>query len=227
MKTWIANDEDWLEARRTLLQKEKDLTRLRDELTRARRAMPWRRLSQNYEFEGPNGKLAMKDLFGDRSQLIIYHFMYGPGWEEGCKSCSFWADHYDAVDLHLGARDVAFAVVSRAPWQEFVGFKRRMGWQFTWVSSTGSTFNEDFHVSFPDKEHGFYNYRETGVMEELPGLSVFAKDDDGVIYHTYSAYSRGLDALNATYQMLDLVPKGRDEDDLEYPMSWVRLHDRY
>jgi len=148
-------------------------------------------------------------------------------WQEGCKSCSFWADRYDAINKHIGARDVAIVCVSRAPLEVFEPFKRRMGWRFRWVSSAHSTFNMDYHVSFPGQTTGTYNYRETNVMEELPGLSVFYKSEDSRIYHTYSAYSRGLDALNATYQMLDLVPKGRDEQDLPFPMAWVKLHDQY
>ncbi|MGE0624877.1 MAG: DUF899 domain-containing protein [Pseudomonadales bacterium] len=223
----VVDRAGWLEARRALLAKEKALTRLRDEVASARRELPWERVELDYQFEGPDGSETLGDLFAGKHQLIVYHFMYGPDWEEGCKSCSFWADQYDAVNLHIGARDVALAVVSRAPWQTFQPFKARMGWRFKWVSSAGSSFNEDYGVSFPGRERGIYNYRETDVMEELPGLSVFYRDDDGALYHTYSAYSRGLDALNAVYQMLDLVPKGRDEAALDYPMAWVRHHDRY
>lgn len=222
-----SNDEEWISARKELLTKEKEFSKLRDELSTARRALPWRKLQTEYEFESSQGKSTLADLFAGKSQLITYHFMYAPGWEDGCKSCSFWADQYDTINLHIGQRDVSLAVISRAPWQDFQSFKERMGWQFNWLSSAANSFNSDFNVSFPDQETGFYNYRETGVMEELPGLSVFIRDEAGDIFHTYSCYSRGLDPLNATYQMLDLVPNGRDEGDLPFPMAWVNLHDNY
>jgi len=223
----VVDQETWLEARKALLAKEKQLTQLRDEVSRARQAMPWQEVTNEYTFDAPEGKATLADLFDDKSQLITYHYMYGPDWQEGCKSCSFWADQYDAINKHIGARDVAIACVSRAPLEVFEPFKRRMGWQFRWVSSATNTFNMDYNVSFPGVDTGVYNYRETNVMEELPGLSVFYKADDDRIYHTYSVYSRGLDALNATYQMLDLVPKGRDEEALDFPMAWVKLHDQY
>jgi len=200
---------------------------LRDEVTDARRQLPWHKVEADYQFGGPDGDVTLAELFGDKSQLVIYHFMYGPGWEEGCKSCSFWADQYDSISTHIAARDLALAVVSRAPWQEFQSFKERMAWQFTWVSSAESTFNMYYHVSHPEGGEGEYNYHTTGVMEEMPGLSIFAKDDDGAIFHIFSCYSRGLDALNATYQVLDLVPKGRDEQDLGFSMGWVRFDDEY
>ena len=227
MKNEVADRQTWLAAREALLTKEKELTRLRDEVTRARRAMPWQAVTTEYVFDTPDGRATLADLFEDKSQLITYHFMYGPDWQEGCKSCSFWADQYDAINQHIGARDVAIVCVSRAPLEVFTPFKQRMGWRFRWVSAAENTFNVDYHVSFPGQQTGTYNYRETSVAEELPGLSVFYKADDGSLYHTYSAYSRGLDALNATYQMLDLVPKGRDEEKLDYPMAWVQLHDQY
>ena len=216
-----------LSARTALLDKEKQLSRLRDEIAADRRALPWTEVTTNYEFEGPDGTQSLSDLFAGKSQLITYHFMYGSDQAEGCKSCSFWADQYDTVNLHIGERDVAMAVISRGPWQQFADFKQRMGWQFTWLSSAGNSFNQDYHVSFDSPGEGYYNYATTGVGEEMPGLSVFYKDDDGRIFHTYSCYSRGLDALNATYQMLDLVPKGRDEADLSFPMAWVNHHDSY
>ena len=222
----VSKDE-WVRARKLLLEKEKELTHLRDEVAVARQRLPWHRVETTYQFSGPDGDVTLAELFGDKSQLVIYHFMYGPGWQEGCKSCSFWADQYDTISTHIAARDVALAVVSRAPWQEFQSFKERMAWRFTWVSSAENTFNMDYHVSHPEGGEGEYNYRTTGVMEEMPGLSVFAKDDNGEIFHTYSCYSRGLDALNATYQVLDLVPKGRDEQDLGFSMGWVQLHDQY
>jgi predicted dithiol-disulfide oxidoreductase (DUF899 family) len=227
MKNEVVNEAAWTKARLKLLEKEKELTRLRDEVTSLRRQMPWTEVTENYTFSDPDGEKSLSELFGDKQQLIVYHFMYAPGWEEGCKSCSFWADQYDAIGFHIGERDVAMAVVSRAPWQDFQAFKKRMDWRFPWYSSSANSFNFDYHVSFQEPGEGYYNYRMTNVMEELPGLSVFYKDDDGMIYHTYSCYSRGLDPLNATYQMLDLAPKGRDEADLPYPMSWVNLHDSY
>ncbi len=223
----IVTPAEWIAARQALQAREKELTRLRDEVTRLRMQMPWCKVEQTYEFEGADGKMSLADLFGTKSQLIIYHFMYGPDWDEGCKSCSFWADQYDAINVHIGARDVALAVISRAPWQQFEAFRARMGWRFRWLSSSGNTFNQDFKVSFPGAETGFYNFRETRVMDEMPGLSVFCKDRQGSIFHTYGTFSRGLDCLNATYQMLDLVPKGRDEGGLSFPMAWVKHHDKY
>lgn len=223
----VVNEATWLVARLALLEKEKALTRLRDEVTAARQAMPWTPVTERYVFADELGEADLDELFAGKSQLVIYHYMYGPGWQEGCKHCSFWADQYDAINKHIGARDVGLAVVSRAPWQDFQAFKNRMGWRFRWLSSSNTTFNEDFHVSFPNQSRGTYNFSETSVMEEMPGLSVFAKDANGNIFHTYSLYARGLDPLNATYQLLDLVPRGRDEDSLPYPMSWVKLHDQY
>ncbi len=223
----IASDATWLAARLALLEREKELTRLRDEVTAQRQAMPWKPVDKNYLFADESGESSLSELFGESSQLIVYHFMYGPGWSEGCKSCSFWADEYDAISQHIGARDVSLVVVSRAPWQDFQAFKLRMGWGFRWLSSAASSFNQDFHVSFPDEDKGIYNFTETKVMDEMPGLSVFAKDDLGNIYHTYSLYARGLDPLNSTYQLLDLVPKGRDEVGLPTPMHWIKLHDQY
>ena len=219
--------QEWLSARKALLAKEKHLTQLREEVAQARRQLPWEPVDEGYVFEGQGGEVSLADLFNNKSQLVVYHFMYGPAWEEGCKSCSFWADQYDTINMHIGARDVALAVISRAPWQAFQSFKERMGWRFTWVSSANNNFNMDYHVSHPDGGESEYNYQQTRVMEEMPGLSVFAKGDDGCVYHTYSCYARGLDQLNATYQVLDLVPKGRDEDSLPFTMDWVKHHDRY
>jgi predicted dithiol-disulfide oxidoreductase (DUF899 family) len=223
----IVGENDWLIARRELLGQEKEFSKIRDELAQSRRNLPWRKIDTAYSFESNQGEFTLSDLFADRSQLITYHFMYAPGWQEGCKHCSFWADQYDSIARHIAHRDVSLAVISRAPWQDFQPFKERMGWQFHWLSSSDNTFNSDFKVSFPDQEQGFYNYADTSVMDEMPGLSIFFKDDCGEIFHTYSCYSRGLDPLNAAYQMLDLVPKGRDEADLPYPMAWVDHHDKY
>ncbi len=228
----IVNHEEWLAARISLLKKEKELTKLRDEVTALRQAMPFREVTEDYLFSGPDGDCRLSDLFGDKSQLITYHYMFGADWQEGCKSCSFWADQYDTINKHIGQRDVALAVISRGPWQALTRFKKRMGWQFTWLSSGGNSFNQDFGVSFDpsssDKPgEGFYNYTTGRAAAEMPGLSVFLKATDGKIFHTYSCYARGLDPLNATYQMLDLVPKGRDEGGLSYPMAWLNFHDSY
>jgi predicted dithiol-disulfide oxidoreductase (DUF899 family) len=183
-------------------------------------------------FDGPHGKQALADLFDGRNQLVVYHFMLGPGWEQGCKSCSFLADHFDGAAIHLAHRDVSLVVVSRAPYPEIAAFKQRMGWRFPWVSSNGNDFNRDYHVSFtPDemaKGSVDYNYTQQAFdSEEAPGASVFYRDDNGDIFHTYSAYARELDILVGTYNFLDLVPKGRDEDALDFTMAWVRHHDRY
>jgi predicted dithiol-disulfide oxidoreductase (DUF899 family) len=227
----IVSEPEWLAARQQLLAKEKEFTRQRDELSRQRRELPWVRIAKNYVFDGPNGQETLADLFEGRSQLVVYHFMLGPGWEEGCKSCSYLADHFDGANLHLPNRDVTFVVISRAPSSEIERFKKRMGWRFKWVSSNGNDFNFDYHVSFTKaelaKEKVNYNYEmQEFPIEEAPGLSVFRKNEDGAIFHTYSTYGRGLDTLIGTYNLLDLVPKGRDEDP-ESTMSWVRHHDRY
>lgn len=228
----IVSLEQWLSARKELLEKEKELTRLRDQLSVERRQLPWVRVEKQYVFDGPAGKESLADLFNGRSQLIVYHFMFGPGWEEGCKSCSFVSDHFDGMTPHLNARDVSMVVVSRAPLKELQAFKKRMGWRFKWVSSHGSDFNYDYDVSFTEDERArgkvYYNYGlQEFPSEEAPGISVFYKDEAGNIFHTYSSYERGLDMLMGTYNYLDLVPKGRDEDDLTFTMAWVRHHDRY
>ncbi|KAA6462956.1 DUF899 domain-containing protein [Acidobacteria bacterium AB60] len=224
--------EEWIEARKKLLQKEKEFTRLRDELSRQRRELPRERVEKNYVFNGPRGEETLADLFDGRGQLIVYHFMFAPGWSEGCKSCSYLSDHFDATTIHLAHRDATLAVVSRATWPELAAFKERMGWKFHWVSSYGSDFNFDYKVSVSDADRArgkrTYNYAEIDFMlEELPGLSVFSKDQDGTIYHTYSSYARGLDILVGTYNFLDHAPKGRDEEGLKHPMAWVRHHDKY
>jgi len=228
----VVSREKWTEARKALLAKEKEFTRQRDELSRRRRELPWVKVEKEYMFEGPQGKETLAELFGGRRQLIVYHFMFGPGWEEGCKSCSFLADHIDGSMVHLAHRDVTLAVVSRAPLPEIAAFKKRMGWRFKWVSSYGSDFNFDYHVSFTKDEIARgkveYNYEMSGFpSEEAPGSSVFYKDKRGEVFHTYSSYARGLDILLGAYNYLDLTPKGRDEDGLAFTMSWVRHHDRY
>jgi predicted dithiol-disulfide oxidoreductase (DUF899 family)/DNA gyrase inhibitor GyrI len=228
----LVSSEEWLKARKAFLAKEKEFTRQRDELSRLRRELPWERVDKNYVFETADGKQSLADLFKGRSQLIVYHFMLGPGWEAGCPSCSFLGDHFDGQIVHLNARDVTFLVVSRAPLAEIEAFKRRMGWHFNWVSSFGSDFNYDYQASFdPDdlaKGEVYYNYNKQGFgATEGPGASVFHKDKTGSVFHTYSTYGRGLDIFLGVYNFLDLTPKGRDEEGLQFSMSWVRHHDRY
>jgi predicted dithiol-disulfide oxidoreductase (DUF899 family) len=225
-----ATRDKWLEARLDLLAAEKDLTRRSDEVARLRRQLPWTRVEKNYVFEGPNGRETLADLFEGRSQLIVQQFMLAPGWEQGCKSCSYMADHTDGMTIHLAHRDAAMVAISRAPLAEIERFRRRMGWQFKWVSSFGTDFNYDFGVSFKPEEVAKgkinYNYGQwphTG--EELPGVSVFAKDEAGDVFHTYSTYGRGVEVMMGTYRMLDLTPRGRDEQG--HNMAWVRHHDRY
>lgn len=228
----VVSREDWLKARTALLEQEKEFTRARDALSAERRALPWVKIDKDYVFDGPDGKQSLADLFDGRSQLLIYHFMFGPDWEEGCPSCSFWADNFNGFTQHLAHRDVTMIAVSRAPLAKLEAYKKRMGWRFKWVSSYENDFNRDFEVSFTpeERENGpvRYNYREGNFpMDEAPGISVFYRDEDGELFHTYSCYSRGLDMLNAAYHHLDLVPKGRDEDDLPYSMAWVRRNDSY
>jgi predicted dithiol-disulfide oxidoreductase (DUF899 family) len=228
----VVTQAEWLAARKELLRKEKELTRLRDDLSRQRRELPWVQVEKQYSFEGPNGKEKLADLFAGRSQLIVYHFMFGPEWQEGCPSCSFLMDHTDGALVHLAQRDVAFVAISRAPFAKIEAFKKRMGWRFPWVSSNGTDFNFDYHVSFTKEEKAkgkvYYNFDMTEFpSEEAPGISIFYKSKNGTIFHTYSAYARGTEVGCATYSWLDLVPKGRDEDDLPFTMSWVRHHDRY
>ncbi len=228
----VVSHEEWVDARKALLAEEKAFTRLRDQLSRRRRELPWEKVDKHYEFHGPDGPVRLSDLFGGRSQLIVYHFMYGPGWDAGCKSCSFLADHFNPAVVHLEQRDVSMVAVSKAPLDELQRFKKRMGWEFIWVSSFGNDFNRDYHVSFSEQEieqgTAYYNYRAQGFPStEAPGASVFYKDTDGAIYHTYSVYQRGLDMFITAYHYLDIVPKGRDEDRLSYTMEWLRLRDEY
>jgi predicted dithiol-disulfide oxidoreductase (DUF899 family) len=232
MQHEIVSHDAWVVARKQHLAAEKAFTKARDELSRQRRALPWVKIDTEYVFETPTGPRTLADLFQGRSQLIVYHFMLGPGWEQGCPSCSFLADHFDGANIHLAQRDVTLVVVSRAPLSEIEAFKKRMGWQFPWVSSQGSSFNYDFHVSFTDDEFArgkvYYNYDlEQFPSQEAPGASVFFRDTDGAVYHTYSSYGRGLDMFLGAYHFLDIVPKGRDEASLPWSMAWVRHHDRY
>ena len=228
----VVSEAEWLAARKELLRKEKELTRLRDELGRQRRELPWVRVEKEYTFDGPSGNEKLSDLFAGRSQLVVYHFMFGPEWQEGCPSCSFNMDHTDGALIHLAQRDVTFVAISRAPWSKIEAFKKRMGWRFTWVSSHGSDFNYDYHVSFTKEEMAkgkvYYNFdMQEFPSEEAPGISVFYKDKNGDVFHTYSSYARGTEGSVGTYSYLDLVPKGRDEDALAFTMAWVRHHDRY
>jgi len=228
----IVSHEEWLKARLELLTAEKEFTRQRDALTQRRMALPWERVEKSYQFEGPHGTLSLTDLFDGRSQLIVYHFMLAPDWEEGCKSCSFWADNFNGIPIHLNQRDVTFTVISRAPFAKIIAYKKRMDWSFPWVSSYGSDFNFDYRVSFTPEEitpgKAYYNYTiQPNTSSEKEGVSVFYKNEKGEIFHTYSCYARGIDMLNAAYQFLDLAPKGRDEDNFTYPMEWVRRHDQY
>jgi predicted dithiol-disulfide oxidoreductase (DUF899 family) len=228
----VVSGDQWLHARKELLAKEKEFTRLRDQLSQARRALPWQRVDKEYVFETPAGKQTLADLFEGRSQLIVYHFMYGPDWEEGCPSCSFWADNFNGVDVHLKHRDITLIAVSRAPLETLDAYKKRMGWSFKWVSSLGTDFNFDFHVSFTpaEMEKGEMNYNyemRKFPSDEGPGISVFYKNDQGEVFHTYSCFSRGLDMLNGAYHYMDLAPKGRDEDELPYSMAWLSRRDQY
>jgi len=228
----VVDPEQWVAARKALLEKEKEFTRARDALSAARRALPWEKVDAAYTFAGPNGPETLADLFDGRSQLIVYHFMFDPTWDEGCKSCSFMADHFDPAIVHLAQRDVTMVAASTAPLAKLDAFRKRMGWKFKWVSSGDGPFNRDYQVTFTpeeiDKGTAYYNYTAGGFpVAEAPGLSVFYKDDAGQIFHTYSGYARGLDLYLTTYNYLDLVPKGRDEQDLPYSMGWLRLHDAY
>jgi predicted dithiol-disulfide oxidoreductase (DUF899 family) len=228
----VVSHDEWVAARKALLAEEKEFTHRREELARRRRALPWEKVEKDYVFDGPDGKESLSDLFEGRSQLIVYHFMFAPEADQGCSSCSFWADHYDPMLVHLNHRDVSFVVISRAPLTKIGRFKQRMGWRFNWVSSGNSDFNHDYQVSFQrkDREQGtaIYNYEPLNMdIADREGISVFYRDESGQVFHTYSTFARGIDMVNATYQFLDLVPKGRDEQDDDYPQQWVRYHDRY
>jgi predicted dithiol-disulfide oxidoreductase (DUF899 family) len=228
----IVSHDDWVAARKEFLAREKEFTRLRDELSRQRRDLPWERVEKNYVFEGRAGTMRFADLFAGRSQLLVYHLMFDPSWQAACKSCSFWADNFNGVATHLNHRDVTIAAISRAPFRQIEAFRTRMGWSFPWVSSSDSDFNYDYQASFTPEERAsgavYYNYtKRAPFSSEGPGISVFARDESGAIFHTYSCYARGLDMLNGAYHYLDLVPKGRDEAGLPYPMAWVRHRDAY
>ncbi len=228
----VVSPADWLVARKQFLAKEKEFTRLRDELSRLRRELPWEKVEKNYVFEGARGTETLADLFDGRSQLIVYHFMFGPGWKEGCPSCSFLADSFDGVTIHMAQRDTTFVAVSRATLPELDAFKKRMGWKFKWVSSNGTDFNYDYQVSVGNGEKAgssvYYNYSLMQFpSEERPGASVFSRKD-GEVFHTYSSYARGLDMFLPAYHWLDITAKGRDEEGMKpHAMAWVRHHDRY
>ena len=226
----LVSHEEWLERRKALLIREKELTRARDDLTRQRRNLPMVRIDKDYRFDTESGNRSLADLFMGRSQLVVVHFMFGQEWEEGCPSCSFWADHYSGIDVHLAARDTAFVVVSNAPLARLLAYRERMGWRLDWVSAAGTDFSADFGVTFPDKKPGpmgGYNYTDHAPFEELPGLSVFSCLADGTLAHSYSTYARGLDILNTAYHLLDMTPKGRNEDALPHSMAWLRRRDQY
>jgi predicted dithiol-disulfide oxidoreductase (DUF899 family) len=229
----IVSHKDWVAARTAFLAKEKEFTRLRDELNRARRALPWEKVDKEYVFDGPRGKETLADLFAGRSQLVVYQFMFAPEDDAGCAHCSFWADNFNGIGVHLNHRDVTFVAVSRAPLAKIDAFKRRMGWGFKWVSSSGTDYNYDYQASFrpEDIKKGAAVFNYAPVTEsrhsDREGVSVFYKDPSGAVLHTYSCYARGIDMLNAAYHYLDLVPKGRDEDNLEFTQAWVRYHDQY
>jgi predicted dithiol-disulfide oxidoreductase (DUF899 family) len=228
----VVSREEWLAARKVFLAREKEFNRLRDELARQRRQLPWEKVEKPYLFDTPGGQQTLAQLFGDKSQLAVYHFMFGADWKEGCPSCSFWADSFDGTHVHLRQRDVSFVAVSRAPLAKIEAFKKRMGWSFPWVSSAPSDFNFDFQASFRPEQIAsgavFYNYKtEPMDMSDREGFSAFYKDGAGTVFHTYSTYARGIDLINSTYNILDLLAKGRDEEKLEFTQAWVRHHDKY
>jgi predicted dithiol-disulfide oxidoreductase (DUF899 family) len=230
MRHQVVSKDQWIAARKRLLAKEKEFTRMRDDLSRERRELPWEPVDKQYLFESEGAPQTLADLFDGRNQLVIYHFMFAPDWESGCKSCSFWADNFNGIVTHLKQRDVSFAAVSRAPWKKLHAFAQRLGWSFNWVSSGGNDFNFDYQVSFSEQQlqgEVDYNYgKRKFPATDAPGVSVFSRDSDSV-FHTYSSFGRGIDMLNTAYHYLDLVPKGRDEDGLPSTMAWVKLHDQY
>jgi predicted dithiol-disulfide oxidoreductase (DUF899 family) len=231
MTTAVVSREQWIEARLELLDMEKQLTRARDEVNRQRRALPRVRIESDYVFDTDGGRRSLVQLFDGRSQLVVYHFMFGPEDTDGCPHCSFWADSFDGTAVHLAQRDTTFVLASRAPLEVLQAYKKRMGWDLNWVSTLSSEFSYDLGVSFTSDQQrngAMYNYaRMEHPMPDREGLSVFSIDEGGDVYHTYSTYARGIDALNAAYQLLDLTPNGRDEEAYAMPQEWVRRHDEY
>ena len=228
----VVSAAEQLEVRKAFLAKEKELTRLRDQLSQECRQLPWVKVDKEYLFDGPDGQETLADLFAARGQLIVYHFMYHPSWKEGCPSCSFWADNFNGIIVHLNHRDVSMVAISKAPLKQLEAYKKRMSWDFKWLSSYDDDFNRDYNVSFTAVElakgEAYYNYKMGAFpSEEAPGVSVFYKDEHSDIFHTYSTYARGLDMLNGAYHYLDIVPKGRDEEGLPWTMAWLRRHDSY
>jgi predicted dithiol-disulfide oxidoreductase (DUF899 family) len=228
----VVSHEEWLSARTSFLEKEKDFTKLRDEVSRQRRELPWEAVSKEYVFEGPNGKQTLAELFDGRSQLIVYHFMFNPDWDAGCPHCSFWADNFNGTIVHLNHRDATMIAVSHAPYSKLAAYEKRMGWNFKWVSSFETDFNFDYRVSFTPgevaKKEAFYNFEEQKTPgTEAAGCSIFSKAANGKVFHTYSAYARGIDMVNGAYHYLDLLPNGRDEAGQSNPQFWVRRHDEY
>ena len=227
----VVSHDEWTQARKAFLAREKEFSRQREALARERRELPWEEVAKDYVFDGPDGKLTLPDLFGGCSQLVVYHFMFPPEWDAGCPHCSFWADNFNGAPVHLRARDVSFAAVSRAPIGKIAAYKQRMGWSFPWVSAGETDFNYDFGASFAPEDvaaHApVYNYGSDPGLEDREGISIFARDESGRVFHSYSTYARGIDAVNGTYQFLDLVPKGRDEPADGFTQFWVRRHDEY
>jgi len=228
----VVSREEWLAARTALLAKEKEFTALRDALSQQRRALPWMKVEKQYVFVGPRGKQTLAELFDGRSQLVVYHFMFSPEWDAGCPHCSFWADNFNGIDVHLAHRDVTFVAISRASLDKIEAFRKRMGWTFKWVSSSETVFNYDYQASFtPEALRSgsvVYNYAKTKMdIADREGISVFYTDESGAVFHTYSCYARGIDIVNGAYNFLDLVPKGRDEESHDFPQYWVRYHDAY
>jgi predicted dithiol-disulfide oxidoreductase (DUF899 family) len=228
----VVPSDEWIEARKQLLIKEKEFTRLRDELSALRRELPWEAVSKQYLFDGPDGRESLPDLFAGNSQLVVYHFMFDPNWDAGCPHCSFWADNFDRIGVHLRHRDISFLAISRAPYSKLAAYHKRMGWSFKWISSFGSSFNYDYFVSFTVNQvkdgGGFFNYEQRKVPgEDVVGISAFKKDDASDVFHTYSAYSRGVDMMNGAYHYIDLTPSGRDEAGHPNPQFWVRRRDEY
>ena len=227
----VVPHDEWIEARKAFLAREKEFSRLREALARDRRDLPWETVAKEYVFDGPTGKATLRDLFDGCSQLVVYHFMFPPEWDAGCPHCSFWADSFNGSPVHLRARDAAFTAVSRASWPKLAAYQQRMGWSFPWYSSGETDFSYDFGASFPAGAvaagTAVYNYGSAPGFEDREGISIFVRDGHGQVFHTYSTYARGIDAVNSTYQLLDLVPRGRDEPAEGNPQFWVRRHDEY